>query len=131
MAVIWGTPTPATILVVQIEPGPTPILTASQPASIRASHPSSVAMFPADELGSLESALDVPYRLYNVSRVAVGSVDDDDIAACLEEGVDPCFPVGSDPTAAPTRSRPRESLQAPGYLMTFSMSFMVMRPFRL
>src|ERR1700684_706104 len=35
-AVICGTPTPATTLVVQIVPGPTPTLTASAPASIRA-----------------------------------------------------------------------------------------------
>ncbi|OPY06083.1 MAG: hypothetical protein A4E67_01630 [Syntrophaceae bacterium PtaB.Bin038] len=40
MAVIWGTPIPATIRVVQIEPGPTPILTASTPALMRASAPS-------------------------------------------------------------------------------------------
>ena len=33
-AVTWGTPTPATTRVVQIEPGPTPTLTASTPASI-------------------------------------------------------------------------------------------------
>ena len=47
IAVIWGTPTPATIRVVHIEPGPTPILTASQPALMRARQPSFVATFPA------------------------------------------------------------------------------------
>ena len=36
IAVICGTPTPATIRVVQIEPGPMPTLTASAPASISA-----------------------------------------------------------------------------------------------
>jgi len=36
MAVTWGTPTPATTRVVQIEPGPTPTLTASAPASMSA-----------------------------------------------------------------------------------------------
>ncbi len=36
MAVSWGTPTPATMRVVQIEPGPMPTFTASAPASIRA-----------------------------------------------------------------------------------------------
>ena len=35
-AVSWGTPTPATMRVVQMEPGPMPTLTASAPASIRA-----------------------------------------------------------------------------------------------
>ena len=56
IAVIWGTPMPATILVVQMEPGPTPTFTASHPASIRARHPSSVATFPAYELYLLEIA---------------------------------------------------------------------------
>ncbi|MNJ59715.1 hypothetical protein D3C77_554120 [compost metagenome] len=36
MAVSCGTPTPATMRVVQIEPGPMPTFTASAPASIRA-----------------------------------------------------------------------------------------------
>ena len=43
----WGTPTPATMRVVQMVPGPMPTLTASAPASIRALAPSGVAMFPA------------------------------------------------------------------------------------
>ena len=47
MAVIWGTPTPATILVVQIDPGPTPTLTASTPALMSAWAPSAVATLPA------------------------------------------------------------------------------------
>jgi hypothetical protein len=45
-AVIWGTPTPATTRVVQIEPGPTPTLTASAPASTRAWAPARVATLP-------------------------------------------------------------------------------------
>ena len=36
IAVICGTPIPAIILVVQIDPGPIPILTESTPASIKA-----------------------------------------------------------------------------------------------
>ena len=46
IAVIWGTPTPATTRVVQIEPGPTPTLTASTPASMSACAPSVVATLP-------------------------------------------------------------------------------------
>ena len=42
-----GIPTPATIRVVQIVPGPIPTLTASAPASMRALAPSAVAMLPA------------------------------------------------------------------------------------
>ena len=42
-----GTPTPETIRVVQIDPGPMPHLMASAPASAKALAPSAVAMFPA------------------------------------------------------------------------------------
>ena len=46
IAVIWGTPIPAIILVVQIDPGPIPILTESTPASTKACAPSGVATLP-------------------------------------------------------------------------------------
>ena len=46
MAEICGAPTPATIRVVQIEPGPIPTLTASAPASANAVAAAPVAMFP-------------------------------------------------------------------------------------
>ena len=45
-AVICGAPTPVTMRVVQIEPGPTPTLTASAPASTNACAPSRVATLP-------------------------------------------------------------------------------------
>ena len=47
IAVICGTPIPATTRVVQIEPGPIPTFTASAPASIRALAAAPVAIFPA------------------------------------------------------------------------------------
>ena len=47
IAVNCGTPTPATTRVVQMDPGPTPTLTASTPALISASVASPVATFPA------------------------------------------------------------------------------------
>ena len=46
IAVICGTPTPATMRVVQIDPGPTPTLTASAPALINACAPERVATLP-------------------------------------------------------------------------------------
>ena len=46
IAVICGTPTPATTRVVQIEPGPTPTFTASAPAFISACAPARVATLP-------------------------------------------------------------------------------------
>ena len=49
-----GTPTPDTILVVQILPGPIPTFIASAPASASALAPSLVAIFPAIISSSLE-----------------------------------------------------------------------------
>ncbi len=49
-AVICGTPTPATMRVVQIEPGPMPTLTPSAPASTSARAASAVTMLPRDHL---------------------------------------------------------------------------------
>ena len=47
IAVSCGTPTPATIRVVQMLPGPMPTFTPSAPASMSAAVPSAVATFPA------------------------------------------------------------------------------------
>ena len=57
IAVICGTPMPAMILVVQIEPGPIPTLTPSAPASFNAIAPSAVATFPPMTSMSLNSFL--------------------------------------------------------------------------
>ena len=57
MAVSCGTPTPATMRVVQIEPGPMPTLIASAPASISAWAPSAVAMLPATTCTALDRRL--------------------------------------------------------------------------
>ncbi len=46
MAVICGTPTPATMRVVQMEPGPMPTLTQSAPWSTNANAAEAVAMLP-------------------------------------------------------------------------------------
>ena len=57
MAVSCGTPTPATIRVVQIEPGPMPTLIESAPESISAFAPSAVAMFPATTCTAFDNRL--------------------------------------------------------------------------
>ena len=80
MAVICGTPTPATTRVVQIEPGPMPTLTASAPALASASAPSAVATLPA-----MICALGKFWRTSatacdDAARVAVRGVDADDVA---------------------------------------------------
>src|ERR1019366_4516821 len=46
-AVSWGMPTPATMRVVQMDPGPWPILTASAPQSARNSTPAALVTLPA------------------------------------------------------------------------------------
>ena len=51
-----GTPTPATIRVVQMEPGPMPTFIASAPASISALVPSAVATLPATSTTLLEAS---------------------------------------------------------------------------
>ena len=80
-AVICGTPTPATIRVVQIEPGPMPTFTASAPASISASAASAVAMLPAIDLELARQALDPRDHLDHAARVAVRRVDDEHVDA--------------------------------------------------
>ena len=52
IAVSCGTPVPATIRVVQIDPGPTPTFTTSAPASKHARAASGVAMLPATTVSS-------------------------------------------------------------------------------
>src|SRR5262245_9908010 len=77
MAVSWGTPTPATMRVVQIEPGPIPTLIASAPASISALAPSPVAMLPATTCTAFDARHGVEHR----ARMAVRGVDDHEIDA--------------------------------------------------
>src|SRR5690606_41003284 len=62
MAVICGTPTPATIRVVQIDPGPMPTLTASTPASTSASAASAVALLPPTTWRSEEPTSELQSR---------------------------------------------------------------------
>ena len=131
MAVSWGTPTPATILVVQIDPGPTPTLTASAPASIRAFVPSAVATLPAMtwRSGNLDfilskvsiTFLECPWAVSMTIRSTPASTR----AATLSKASSPV------PTAAPTLSLPISSLQAFGYCILFTMSFIVISPFIL
>ena len=54
MAENWGKPTPATTLVVQIEPGPIPTLIPSAPALIKNLAASTVAIFPTTISTSLK-----------------------------------------------------------------------------
>ena len=66
IAVIWGTPMPATTRVVQMDPGPMPTFIASAPASISASAASAVAMLPAirETCGKAAFTLDTALRMF-------------------------------------------------------------------
>ena len=96
MAVSCGTPTPATMRVVQIEPGPMPTLTASAPASISARAPSAVAMLPAMTWQALLRRFTARDRLDHALGMAVGGVDHDDVDLGLEQRLGALSAVGAD-----------------------------------
>ena len=85
IAVSCGTPTPATMRVVQIEPGPMPTLTASAPASISACAPSAVATLPAITCTRLESFFTFAHRFEHALGVAVRGIDDDEVDLGIDQ----------------------------------------------
>src|ERR1051325_5881425 len=115
IAVIWGTPTPVTTRVVQIEPGPTPTFTASTPRSTNARAPAppppsppppSPTTPPRPRLGRhvaahqlrlgerLAQAFD---RLEHALRVPVRRIHHDHVAPRVDQGAGPRQGVGSAP----------------------------------
>ncbi len=128
IAVSCGTPTPATIRVVQIEPGPMPTLTPSAPASARAAAASAVATLPAMICAPLDSRRTAA-TLSSTPRewpCAVSTTITSAPAAIRASARS--MPEAPVPVAAPTRSRPCVSLQACGKRCAFSMSLTVIRP---
>ena len=127
-AVTWGTPTPATMRVVQMDPGPIPTLTASAPASTSARAASAVAMLPPmtctwgkfcfTHRTRFSTFWEWPWAVSTTTTSTSAST-----SAATRSSVP--APV---PTAAPTRRRPRASLQAHGNSVAFWMSRTVMRP---
>jgi hypothetical protein len=85
--VIIGTPMPATMRVVQIEPAPMPTFTASTPRSISASVASPVATLPAQRRHHVEHAL----------RVAVRGVDDEHVDVGVDQRLGALHGVAGDP----------------------------------
>ena len=127
-ALICGTPTPATIRVVQIEPGPIPTLTPSAPASASALAAEPVAMLPPITCSS--GKVSFAQRTRSITPLewpcAVSTITTSTPAltsAVIRSGVS-----GPVPTAAPTRSCPSLSLQAFGCSCALLMSFTVIRP---
>ena len=81
IAVSCGTPTPATIRVVQIEPGPMPTLMESAPESISALAPSDGRDIAGDHLHLVGLPLDAVDGVQHMARMAVRGVDHDQIDA--------------------------------------------------
>ena len=130
IAVICGTPTPATILVVQIDPGPIPTLTASTPALINAFAASFVAILPAINwsfgyfflINLIESIIifECPWAVSITSTSTSASIKFLTLSSIS-------FPT---PIAAPTLSLCSLSLQAFGKSFDFCISFTVIIPFK-
>ena len=130
-AVTIGTPMPAMIRVVQMEPDPMPTFTASTPASASARTPPAVATLPAmrstdgkawrSRTAVSMTFCECPWAL---SRTRTSTLAATRASARSRASA-------AVPTAAPTRRRPSESLHAPGYLIAFWMSLTVIRPRRL
>jgi len=130
IAVICGTPAPVTTLVVQMLPGPIPILIASTPASIRAFAPSAVAIFPAMTWrpGNRFFTAVTAEMTLDECPCAVSTTIASTRASTSAAARSRKSPVA--PIAAAQRSLPSSSFAALGYLIAFWMSFTVIRPFR-
>ena len=88
IAVICGTPTPATMRVVQIEPGPMPTLTPSAPWSTSALAPRGGRDVAADHLHLRIALLDPLHAVEHALRMAVRGVDDDHVDARRDQRFD-------------------------------------------
>ena len=121
---------PATTRVVQMDPGPIPTLTQSAPASIRAFAPSAVAMLPA--ITGVPGNLALTFFRHSMmflewpwaessARISTPEAT----RAAARSSTSPVTPM-----AAAHSRRPWESRAVLGYLTAFSMSLMVIRPFR-
>ena len=128
MAVICGTPTPATTRVVQMDPGPTPTFTASAPASTIARAPSYVATLPPTTSQSRSSRLSsaTMSRTAREWPCAVSTMRTSTPASARLRAR--LYPSSPTPTAAATRSRPASSLVALGYCSLLAKSLTVMSP---
>ena len=128
--VIIGTPMPATMRVVQIEPAPMPTLTASTPRSISASVASPVATLPATRSTFGKVRRSVRHHVEHALRVAVRGVDDQHVDVRVDQR------LGALARCRGRCRRRRRSAAGPaspcrrsGYLIAFWMSLTVIRPF--
>ena len=131
MADNWGIPAPATMRVVQIEPGPMPTFTQSAPASAKAFAPAAVATFPAIIFSCLKflrkacnaviTPLEWPWALSSVTTST---------PTCCKAAARSIKSLVI-PKAAPTNNLPNPSLPAFGKLRNCKISRYVINPINL
>ena len=129
---IWGAPTPATTRVVQIEPGPTPTLTASAPASTRAWAPARVATLPPTTSTESPTSARSLATISSTRRewpCAVSTMSTSTPASTSV--IARAYDSSPTPTADATTSRPSGSFVASGYFSVLLKSLMVMSPRRM
>ena len=125
-AVSCGTPTPATIRVVQIEPGPIPTLTRPrQPQSWLST--GAGADVAADDLHAVEGGvvLQAGNHVECQTGLTVGGVDHEHVHASSIRAEARCQASPRKPTPAATRRRPCSSLVASGYCSVLTKSLTV------
>jgi hypothetical protein len=129
MAETWGTPMPATMRVVQMDPGTDADLDARPPRRRSTPGPFAGAHVAGDKLhvGEIPLKRSPPD---DVAGMPVGGVDDRTSAPASSRPGRVSIISSPTPMAAPTRSRPMASLQALGYFLIFSISLMVIMPVR-
>ena len=130
IAVICGTPIPATTRVVQIEPGPMPTLIASAPALMRSSVARAVATLPAmtGTFGYLALICLRQLKIMTLCPCAESSTRTSALA--LTSSSTRSIKSRVMPIAAPASRRPLTSRAECGYRTAFSISLMVIRPRR-
>ncbi len=117
IAVIIGTPMPATTRVVQIDPAPMPTLTASTPRSISASRRLGGGDVAGDEVDVGKRAPHAACTMSSTPCECPCAVSMTSTSTCAATSASARSIVSvPTPIAAPTRSRPRPSLHAFGYL---------------
>mmetsp|Transcript_11442 Transcript_11442/g.13124 ORF Transcript_11442/g.13124 Transcript_11442/m.13124 type:complete len:394 (-) Transcript_11442:44-1225(-) len=127
-----GTPLPATRRVMQIEPGPTPILSPSAPAAIKSAAPSPVAIFPAitstwRQTGSALSSFNISMQIAEwPCAISITSTSQPVWTRARAR----CRSPFLTPTAAPTKRRPFVSKLATWLSVSFTISDSVTSPTR-
>jgi hypothetical protein len=128
IAVTCGTPTPATMRVVQIEPGPMPTFTASAPASISASRRLGRGDVAGDDLVCGCSRFRLAHGVDDALAVTVRRVDHEHVDACRHERRRALEAIRPDPERRSDAQPALVVLDRVRVLLACKRSLMVMRP---